>query len=270
MGRDNDIANRLRAEGLHVVEVDGWTSRGSSDFNPRGSVNHHTAGPPTGNIPSLNTLIYGRSDLPGPLCNVAQARNNDVYVIASGRANHAGSGGWRGLSGNSSVYGLEIEHTGTSSEPWTESRVDTAARVHAALLRGKAGADMVCQHKEWAPDRKIDAYQANGDTFRNRVNHYLGGGGAPPVTIGKHQMFAIIRYPSGACYRWNGINRCPIPDPTALGGDQIMLAVLGMDATVWNVDPTWADSFPEILTDRLYWNSVVTAQEVGVPQDAIA
>ena len=180
MGRDNDIANRLRSAGLRVVEVDGWQNRGSSDFNPRGSVNHHTAGPPTGNIPSLNTLIYGRSDLPGPLCNVAQARNNDIYVIASGRANHAGSGGWKGLSGNSSVYGLEIEHTGTSSEPWTEERVDTAARVHAALLRGKADASMCCQHKEWAPSRKIDAYSANGNTFRNRVAHHLAGTTPPP------------------------------------------------------------------------------------------
>ena len=202
MARDNDLANRLRAAGLSVVEVDGWQNRGSSDFNPRGSVNHHTAGPKDGNIPSLNTLIYGRSDLPGPLCNVAQARNNDIYVIASGRANHAGSGGWKGLSGNSSVYGLEIEHTGTSSESWSEDRVNTAARVHAALLRGKADASMVCQHKEWAPSRKIDAYNANGDTFRSRVAHHLTGSpapgpdpdpGGPPTTIpGEPEMFLSV------------------------------------------------------------------------------
>jgi len=195
MARDTDIANRLRAAGLSVVTVDGWESRGSSDFSPRGSVNHHTAGPATGNIPSLNTLIYGRADLPGPLCNVAQARNGDAYVIAAGRANHAGSGGWHGLSGNSSVYGLEIEHVGTSAEAWTEARVDTAARIQAALIRGTAGADMVCQHKEWT-DRKIDAYGADGDTFRNRVARYLAGGGAPtpdePPPPGSITMFLAI------------------------------------------------------------------------------
>jgi hypothetical protein len=172
MGRDTDIAHRLRDAGLRVVEVDGWTSRGSSEFGPRGAVTHHTAGPRDGNIPSLNTLIYGRSDLPGPLCNVAQARNNDVYVIASGRANHAGDGGWRGLSGNSSVYGLEIENVGTGAEPWRQDQVDTSARIQAALIRGKAGADMVCQHKEWT-SRKIDAVDADGDTFRGRVDYFL-------------------------------------------------------------------------------------------------
>jgi hypothetical protein len=252
MSRDNTIADRLRNAGLSVVEVDGWRDRGSSDFNPRGSVNHHTAGPKDGNIPSLNTLIYGRSDLPGPLCNVAQARNNDIYVIASGRANHAGSGDWRGLSGNSSVWGLEIEHTGTSSESWTEDRVDTAARVHAALIRGTTDASMVCQHKEWAPDRKIDAYQSHGDTFRNRINQHLSGsgGGTPPPpssVIEEMRMFALVQPDDGrGVYRFSGQGMIGVPDPNALAGDQIMLAVLGLDATVWQVDNVWFNSWPVI------------------------
>ena len=192
MSRDTDIANRLRAAGLSVVEVDGWQNRGSSDANFRGAVTHHTAGPATGNIPSLNTLIYGRSDLPGPLCNVAQARNNDAYVIASGRANHAGSGGWKGLSGNSSVYGLEIENVGTGAEPWRQDQVDTSARIQAALIRGRAGADMVCQHKEWT-DRKIDAVDADGNTFRGRVDYFLRHPHPqpkpPPARSGDDPMF---------------------------------------------------------------------------------
>jgi hypothetical protein len=249
MGRDNDIANRLRGAGLSVVEVDGWTSRGSSDFNPRGSVNHHTAGPKDGNIPSLNTLIYGRSDLPGPLCNVAQARNNDVYVIASGRANHAGSGGWRGLSGNSSVYGLEIEHTGTSSEAWTADRVEVAARVHAALIRGRFGAEMVCQHKEWAPDRKIDAYQSNGETFRSRVAHYLADPLPAPPDAGptpqeRYAMFCLVQPPSGGVYRFDGAAMVGVPNPEILSGDQIQLARLGLNADVWQVSREWFDSWP--------------------------
>jgi hypothetical protein len=176
MPYDQGIASRLRAAGLTVVECSGWQTRGSSSFSPRGSVNHHTAGGANGAIPSLNTLIYGRSDLPGPLCNVAQSRESDpnrdkVYVIAAGRANHAGSGGWRGLSGNSSVYGLEIEHTGTS--PLSQARQRIAARIHAAMFGGDVS--MVCQHFEWTT-RKIDAAtNVNGNAFRNLVAQAKAG-----------------------------------------------------------------------------------------------
>jgi N-acetylmuramoyl-L-alanine amidase len=181
---DTGIAQRLRAEGLRVIEIAGWQTRGSSTFHPRGSVNHHTAGGATGTAPSLNTCIYGRSDLPGPLCQVFQSREADgrdiIYVIAAGRANHAGSGGWRGLTGNSSVWGLEIEHTGRSELPLRRQII--AQRVHAALLRGIGASDAtyVCQHREWAPTRKIDAATGvNPNGFRAGVTAALRG------TIGK-------------------------------------------------------------------------------------
>lgn len=177
---DNGIADRIRAKGVPVVETAGWQTRGSSDFNPRGSVNHHTAGPSSGATPSLNTCIYGRPDLSGPLCNVMQSREpngNDIaYIVAAGRANHAGSGGWDGLTGNSSVYGLEIEHTGVS--PLTIQRQETAAKIHAAL-----GVDpsLVCQHYEWAPTRKIDAATGvDGNHFRVLVRQYQGSAPIPP------------------------------------------------------------------------------------------
>jgi N-acetylmuramoyl-L-alanine amidase len=180
VARDTGIAARLRAAGLRVVEVAGWQSRGSTSFNPRGSVNHHTAGGASGAAPSLNTCTYGRPGLSGPLCNVMQSREpggNDVaYVVAAGRANHAGSGGWKGLSGNSSVYGLEIEHTGTA--PMSEARQRIAARIHAAMFRGDPA--MVCQHREWAPSRKIDAAEGvDPDRFRQWVREYQSGAVAP-------------------------------------------------------------------------------------------
>ena len=177
MGRDTNLANRLRAAGLRVVECSGWQSRGSSDFSPRGSVNHHTAGPSSGATPSLNTCINGRPDLAGPLCNVMQSREpdgNDIaYVVAAGRANHAGSGGWKGLSGNSSVWGLEIEHTGTS--PLSQGRQQIAARIHAAMFGGDPS--MVCQHFEWT-SRKIDA--ATG-VDPNAFRQMVAAGGQAPV-----------------------------------------------------------------------------------------
>ena len=93
MPRDTGIADRLRAKGLNVVEVNGWRTRGAEGFNPRGSVDHHTAGPRKGNAPSLGVCINGRADLPGPLCNVLVGRDGTCYVVAAGRANHAGAGG---------------------------------------------------------------------------------------------------------------------------------------------------------------------------------
>ncbi|MFG0329216.1 MAG: peptidoglycan-binding protein [Phycisphaerales bacterium] len=183
---DLGIADRLRFGGLTVVEVAGWQTRGRPGaFNPAGSVNHHTAGAAVGNSPSLATVIYGRPGLAGPLANVFQARDNTVYVVAAGRANHAGRGGWAGLRGNSTVYGLEVENVGTTAEPWRPDQVEVMHKVHA-LLVAPVGADAgrVCQHKEWAPGRKIDAHSLNGDRFRAAVGVYLapvdGSEPAPP------------------------------------------------------------------------------------------
>ena len=164
--RDLLIASKLRAEGLKVVEVAGWQQRGSDNFNPKGFVWHHTAGPAKGNSPSLAICVNGRSDLPGPLCNVFQARDNTIYVVASGRANHAGTGKWKGLSGNSSVYGLEVENVGTTKEPWRSDQVETSIKVAAAL---SPSSDVCCHHKEWAPNRKIDMHSLNGESMRLRV-----------------------------------------------------------------------------------------------------
>jgi hypothetical protein len=117
VSRDLGLADRMRDAGLDVVEVAGWQTRGSSSFSPRGFVWHHTAGPRTGIAPSLGVCINGRRDLPGPLCNLFLDRAGTVYVVASGRANHAGAGSWAGLTGNASVYGLEIENVGTPPSP---------------------------------------------------------------------------------------------------------------------------------------------------------
>jgi N-acetylmuramoyl-L-alanine amidase-like protein len=164
---DVRIATRLRAAGLNVREVAGWKTRGrdfagvSPPFNPRGSVNHHTAGPPKAQgslTPSLRIVTEGRSDLPGPLCNVYLGYDNVVYVVAAGVANHAGlpdGGSCRGMTGNSQAYGLEVEHPGTF--PLGTARTLLAARIHAALIwHQDIPATQVVQHWEWAPSRKVD------------------------------------------------------------------------------------------------------------------
>ncbi len=167
MARAFWLADRCRLFGLQVVEVDGWQTRGKEPFNPQGVVCHHTAGPATGDMPTLRILVNGRSDLPGPLCNVGLARSGAVYVIASGRANHAGSGGWKALTGNSSVFGIEAENTGT--EPWPEAQANAYHRLAAALISGQGvGSDaaLVCSHKEWAPTRKVDPHGIDMKSFR--------------------------------------------------------------------------------------------------------
>ena len=174
MPRDTGIASRLRSAGLKVVEVAGWQTRGSVYFSPIGSIDHHTAGSSIGNAPSLKICTYGYGGLNGPLCNVLIGRDNTCYVVAAGKANHAGSGTWKGLVGNSSVFGVERENIGNPNEPWRKDQTITAAKVHAALISSHtANPEYVCEHKEWAPNRKFDAHSIDGSYMRGLVRYFL-------------------------------------------------------------------------------------------------
>ena len=81
----------LKAAGLKVATVPGWENRGRDVGPIVGVLCHHTVGPKNGNMPSLNTLINGRPDLPGPLAQLGLGRDGTYFVIAAGRANHAGA-----------------------------------------------------------------------------------------------------------------------------------------------------------------------------------
>lgn len=179
--RDLDLPRRLRLMGVAVEVVAGFDSRGSSTYEPIGAVNHHTASAPgTAIAPSLGVVINGRPDVPGPLCNVLQDRRDVARCVASGRANHGGRGSWRGRSGNSRFFGLEIEYAGTEAEAFPAKRLDAAARIQAAAALGRYDASMVCQHFEYAEPagRKIDLRRAalgstGPDGFRDRVQWYI-------------------------------------------------------------------------------------------------
>lgn len=141
------IADELRAAGLTVIEVDGWENRGrpasTGSFNPTsGPTTHHTGATTwlERAIVTLRTLIIGRPDLPGPLCQVATAFNGVVYVIAAGRANHAGRVGKSGVKGmplgadgNALALGNEVDTNGTQSLP-PEQR-HAIAVVNAVFLK---------------------------------------------------------------------------------------------------------------------------------------
>lgn len=166
--------------GLDVVVYPGWGERGSASFNPRGLVIHHT-GPWSTVAGMVQLCIHGRSDLPGPLCQVVLAPDGVCHLIAAGRANHAGEGSWRGLRGNSMVLGIEAIHSGSRSAPWPAVQIDAYHRAAAALARGGAfGVDMICAHREWAPQRKIDPVGIDMGDFRRRVADILA---PPPAAV---------------------------------------------------------------------------------------
>lgn len=169
------LSDVLRGAGLGVAECDGWRTRGrdSSELRPRGIVGHHTAGPEGGgNMPSLNLLIRGRGDLPGPLCNLGLGRDGTFYVVAAGTANHAGKGGWRDIKGNNMVIGIEAENNGR--QPWPEAQLEAYARGSAVMLRHLGlTASSWCRHAEWT-SRKPDPHGIDGEQFRGRIAGLLG------------------------------------------------------------------------------------------------
>jgi peptidoglycan hydrolase-like protein with peptidoglycan-binding domain len=178
----------LEDAGLKVATVDGWELRGGEMGTVRGVICHHTANPRRDlNMPSLNILRDGRSDLPGPLSQLGLGRDGTFYVIAAGRCNHAGSGLWNGVSrGNSHFIGIEAENSGRDDDfPWPQVQLDAYHRGVAAILRHlNLAADCCAGHKEYAmplgrkPDPSIDM-----PGFRAAVARILSGEAAPPRLI---------------------------------------------------------------------------------------
>ena len=83
------------------------------------------------------------------------------------------------MSGNSSVYGLEIENIGTGSEPWRLDQLLVAGKIAAALIEGRIGVSKCCHHKEWT-SRKIDMHTVTGQQMREVTANVLNGNVGPP------------------------------------------------------------------------------------------
>lgn len=171
----------LLGAGLKVAEVPGWQTRGHGDMRkPRGVMCHHTAGPAEGIMPSLGVVTEGRRDLLGPLSQLCLGRDGTYYIVAAGRAHHAGQGNWQGVTtGNSSFIGIEAEHTGRTGEPWPAVQFDAYIRGVAALLvRLSATPLMCCGHREYAlpAGRKTDPV-FDMDDFRKAVAEAMARSG---------------------------------------------------------------------------------------------
>jgi len=152
-----DLAAAVRKSGLPVEEIPGWHTRGHGEMGGvRTIVAHHTAGPSTGNYPSLNVVRDGRSDLPGPLAQLGLGRDGTVYVIAAGLCYHAGDVKQSDY-GNGYSIGIEAEATGVTT--WPAAQMDAYARLCKALCdHYKVPVSRVLGHKEVCapPGRKSD------------------------------------------------------------------------------------------------------------------
>ena len=179
------LAEVLEDAGLKVAEVPGWRTRGRGDMGPvKGIICHHTAGPATGNMPSLGIVTNGRPDLAGPLAQLGLGRDGTFYVVAAGRANHAGAGVWQGLnSGNFNFIGIEAENTGLAGDAWPDVQMDAYHRGAAAILTRIGAPPLMCAgHKEYATPkgRKIDPSFEMGP-FRVQVEAFMTGAAKPQL-----------------------------------------------------------------------------------------
>lgn len=174
-----NLADVARSAGLTVVEQAGWKTRGhGAQTDVLSIVCHHTAGPATGDAPSLGTVQNGRPDLAGPLSHFVLSRSGIVYVVAAGQCWHTGATAQTWQS-NAHAIGIEAEATGVDA--WPEVQIVAYAKLCAALARAfKVPVARVLGHKEVAvpAGRKSDP-NFDMNAFRNRVTGYLSGDPTP-------------------------------------------------------------------------------------------
>lgn len=168
----------LRSYGLKVVVVPGWRLRGrpasTGNLSPVGVLCHHTATAATSLVASvLRLLVVGRSDLPGPLAQFGLGRDGTVYLIAAGRANHAGeaksSGTVAAGDGNALYWGIEAFNNGLG-EPYPAAQYNAYTLLCAVLSVRftKNTANTVRGHKETSVTGKIDP-RFDMNFFRSKV-----------------------------------------------------------------------------------------------------
>lgn len=181
----------LRKYGLRVIDEPGCMTRGflHQDLQRYGGVMiHHTASNRasyTYNVwPSGNILVNGRSDLPGPLCNYSLDREGVLRFVATGVANHAGTGFPMGIvpkdMGNHFFIGLEIESSGVAPFDMTPAQMSTLIMFGAVMEltygQSLAPADRLqVFHLEYSDAGKIDLYGWPGgpDGYRASANNMI-------------------------------------------------------------------------------------------------
>lgn len=172
-----NLATILRNAGLNVVEVSGWTTRGHGQLTAvKSIIVHHTAGPASGDMPSLNYIRDGSSSLSGPLAQLGLGRTGTWFVIAAGLSYHAGVVTDSSLYSNANTIGIEAEGVGlpatnSGHSNWPEVQWQSYVRGVRALKNAfGVPTARVLGHKEVASPlgRKIDP-NFSMDEFRKAL-----------------------------------------------------------------------------------------------------
>jgi len=190
------IERQFKEWGVKYRVVAGWQTRGrppsSGGFNPKGVLIHHTGSTSSATNPNgaLRTVTDGRSDLPGPLCQVSTGYDGVTTIVAAGRANHAGRmkalGKIPAGDGNTQLIGNEVQTSGTQQMP--KAQYDAVIRSTAAILdapeMGGATVAELGLHATTSYEGKWDLGAGNGKsgvpysltTIRNDVAALLKAG----------------------------------------------------------------------------------------------
>lgn len=254
------LVSALRAEGVTVVEHDGWRTHNRNLKGPWGPVNgviiHHTVS--SGTTASVSLCYDGHAELPGPLCHGVIAKDGAVHLVGNGRANHAGGGdpsvlqavitetygdrppaphqheGSAGaVDGNARFYGFECINTG-GGQAWPEAQLEAMHRVSAALCRAHGWTERsVIGHKEWQPG-KPDPAGISMDDFRSSVAEHLSGD-EPASTTPAEDKPEYAPFP-GSVYFHSGRRSALI---TAMGK---RLVAEGCGRYRKGPGPTWTDA----------------------------
>src|SRR4029077_5373862 len=144
-----DLDMALDAAGIPFVPVGpssidptgaaSWQTRGrpssTGQFDVSGVLCHHTASPAgTADQAELNVILKGNSEAPGPVSQLLIGRSTTVYLVAAGRANHAGTGSAPGYNAgacgdmNARLIGVEVANNGVG-ERWSDALCSIYARV---------------------------------------------------------------------------------------------------------------------------------------------
>lgn len=179
------LADVLSGAGLTVHEAHGWRSRADAGpFSPVGVLLHHTGvlATPEAPAPSLAAMI-GTDGAPavGRRCHVLVDRNGECWVVAAGRAHHAGparaSGPVPEGDANALYVGVEIEYAATSAEPtqYATSMQKSVAVVAAARIVGALGHDhhFVRAHKETSTTGRTDPFNWDMVSIRDSIRQTL-------------------------------------------------------------------------------------------------
>ncbi len=159
----------FRSFGVPVTFEPGWDRRGNGQSSAyQGGIVHHTGGAYNATCPGI--LIYGRSDLSGPLCNFAGLSGGGIHVVAAHPANHAGASGGpsngpfpRTTLFNRLVMGLEICYPGNT--PMTDAEYHTA-KVFAYAMKVLFGdIERARGHAETSVEGKWDPGYSPGRTI---------------------------------------------------------------------------------------------------------